>query len=36
MVGIGFCGCSLTEGVPFVEFNSRYSNLVNDYFKPSD
>jgi hypothetical protein len=35
MVGIGFCGCSLTEGVPFVEFNSRYSNLVNDYFKPS-
>jgi hypothetical protein len=34
MVGIGFCGCSLTEGVPFVEFNSRYSDLVNDYFKP--
>ena len=34
MVGIGFCGCSQTEGVPFVEFNSRYSNLVNDYFKP--
>jgi len=35
MVGIGFCGCSLTQGVPFVEFNNRYSNLVNNYFNPS-
>ena len=25
---IGFCGCSLTEGVPFVELNQRYSDVV--------
>jgi len=34
MVGIGFCGCSLTEGVPNVEVNECYANIVSNYFKP--
>lgn len=34
MAGIGFCGCSLTEGAPFIEVNESYANIVNNYFQP--
>ena len=34
MVGIGFCGCSLTEGVTFIEVNESYANIVNNHFEP--
>ena len=34
MNGIGFCGCSYTEGVPYIQEEQMYSNLVRNYFKP--
>lgn len=34
MNGIGFCGCSYTEGVPYIEEEQMYSNLVRNYFEP--
>jgi len=35
MVGIGFCGASFTEGIPYIENSECYATLVSDHFKPS-